>query len=156
MKRLKEPIHVNEFGWNKRERSPHSCAHQHTVCPERSGSWPGGRRTLYRTGRQDCVEMSMGISGVWDRSSSRCSSWLALSCSSGPLWEWSLVFPSSPSDTDRFSELKVEYDLKLLMQRWGLETDLKTTYSVANGTETHRFKDHMIHSRLLGNRDRND
>ncbi|KAK6321824.1 hypothetical protein J4Q44_G00088000 [Coregonus suidteri] len=61
---------------------------------------------------------SAGISDPWDRRSSllssRRSSVLVLTTSGVPLWEWSLVLPSSPSDTDtadRFSELKGESGL---------------------------------------------
>lgn len=52
----------------------------------------------------------MGISGVWDNMSSSfsASSSSSLVASSSGLFEWSLVFPSSPSDTEKFSELKVE------------------------------------------------
>lgn len=65
----------------------------------------------------------MGASGVWDSRSSSFSARRSsrLSADSSGLFEWSLVFPSSPSDTEKFSELKVEYDWQLRIQRWGLE-----------------------------------
>ncbi|KAK0136366.1 Poly(rC)-binding protein 2 [Merluccius polli] len=63
--------------------------------------------------------LSAGISEPWDRRSSlrssSLSSVLVLTTSGVPLWEWSVVCPSSPSDTDRFSELKVDTDGHLVM-----------------------------------------
>ena len=78
----------------------------------------------------------MGISGVWDSRSSSFSARRSssLSANSSGLFEWSLVFPSSPSDTEKFSELKVEYDWQLLIQRWGLEP--KNQRNSVTGTTT--------------------
>lgn len=63
--------------------------------------------------------LSAGISEPWDRRSSlrssNLSSVLVLTTSGVPLWEWSVVWPSSPSDTDRFSELNVDTDWHLVM-----------------------------------------
>ncbi len=63
--------------------------------------------------------ISTGISDPWEmrsslRSSNR-SSVLVLTTSGVPLWEWSVVWPSSPSETDRFSELKVDTDWHLVI-----------------------------------------
>lgn len=63
--------------------------------------------------------LSAGISDPWERRSSlrssNLSSVLVLTTSGVPLCEWSVVWPSSPSDTDRFSELKVDTDWHLVM-----------------------------------------
>lgn len=75
--------------------------------------------------------LSAGISDPWDRRSSlrssNLSSVLVLTTSGVPLWEWSVVWPSSPSDTDRFSELKVDTDWHLVMLVGRLERFKETT-----------------------------